>query len=74
MSPHSLSLAEAAALIAARKLSPVELLEDCLKRIAALDPRLNAFVRMTVEEAEAFIRADVARNAELRRLANFQPE
>jgi tripartite-type tricarboxylate transporter receptor subunit TctC len=31
-------------------------------------------VAETVEEAEAFIRADVARNAELLRLANFQPE
>jgi aspartyl-tRNA(Asn)/glutamyl-tRNA(Gln) amidotransferase subunit A len=57
MSPHSLTLAEAAALIAARKLSPVELLEDCLRRIAALEPSLNAFIRMTVEEAEAAARA-----------------
>jgi aspartyl-tRNA(Asn)/glutamyl-tRNA(Gln) amidotransferase subunit A len=57
MSPHSLTLAEAAALIAARRLSPVELLEDCLRRIAALDPALNAFIRMTVEEAEAQARA-----------------
>jgi len=31
-------------------------------------------VAETVEEAEAFIRADVARNAALLRLANFQPE
>ena len=31
-------------------------------------------VAETVEQAEAFIRADVARNAELLRLANFQPE
>ncbi len=31
-------------------------------------------VRETVEEAERFIVADVARNAELLRLANFQPE
>ncbi|MCU0887067.1 MAG: amidase [Rubritepida sp.] len=57
MSPHALTLADAAALIAARKLSPVELLEDCLRRIAALDPSLNAFVRMTVAEAEAQARA-----------------
>lgn len=65
MSPHALTLAEAAALIAARKLSPVELLEDCLKRIAALDPRLNAFVRMTVDEAESAARAaeaEITRN------------
>ncbi|MCX8132716.1 MAG: amidase [Roseococcus sp.] len=65
MNPHTLSLAEAAALIAARRLSPVELLEDCLRRIAALDSRLNAFVRVTVEEAEAAARAaeaEIARN------------
>jgi tripartite-type tricarboxylate transporter receptor subunit TctC len=31
-------------------------------------------VNETVEQAEAFIRADVARNAELLRIANFQPE
>ncbi len=31
-------------------------------------------VAETVEQAEAFIRADVARNAELLRLANFQPD
>lgn len=51
--PHQLSLAEASAQIAARKLSPVELLEDCLRRIAALDPKLNAFIRVTEEEARA---------------------
>ena len=56
MSPHALSLADAAALIAARKLSPVELLEDCLRRIATLQPKLHAFIRMTVAEAEAAAR------------------
>ncbi|WP_424813786.1 amidase [Roseococcus sp. YIM B11640] len=49
--PHELTLAEASGLIAARKLSPVELLEDCISRIEALDPRINAFVRQTSEEA-----------------------
>lgn len=51
--PHQLSLAQASAQIAAGKLSPVELLEDCLTRIAALDPKLNAFIRLTEEEARA---------------------
>jgi len=55
--PHALGIAEAAALIAARRLSPVELLQDCLARIAALDPRLNAFIRVTAEEALADARA-----------------
>ncbi|TCH97225.1 amidase [Roseococcus sp. SYP-B2431] len=51
--PHQLSLAEASTQIAARKLSPVELLEDCLARIAAQDPKLNAVIRLTEEEARA---------------------
>ncbi len=55
--PADLSLSEAAALIAARCLSPVELLEDCLARIAARDPGLNAFIKVTAEEARAAARA-----------------
>jgi tripartite-type tricarboxylate transporter receptor subunit TctC len=47
-------------------------------REAATAQRLSGLgfepVAETVEEAEAFIRADVARNAALLRLANFQPE
>lgn len=48
-----LSLAEAAALIAARELSPVALTEAMLARIEALEPRLHAFVRVTPERALA---------------------
>jgi len=62
--PHRLTLAEAGSLIAARKLSPVELLADCSARITALQPRINAFIRMTLEEAEAAAReaeAEIAR-------------
>ena len=55
--PHALTLAEASALIAARRLSPAELLQDCLARIAALDPGLNAFIRVLEEEAMAEARA-----------------
>ncbi|WP_192912516.1 amidase [Paracraurococcus ruber] len=55
--PHALTLAEAAALIAARRLSPVELLQDCLDRMAALEPRLNAVIRLLAEEATAAARA-----------------
>ncbi len=51
--PHALPLAEAAALIAARRLSPVELLRSCLDRIAAVEPRLNAVIRLAGEEAMA---------------------
>ncbi len=53
MSAHTLTLAEASALIAARRLSPVELLADCLSRIAAAEPRLNAFIRQLPAEAMA---------------------
>ncbi|WP_149535873.1 amidase [Siccirubricoccus phaeus] len=49
--PHALSLAAAGALIAARQLSPVELLTDCLARIEALEPKLNACICLLPEEA-----------------------
>ena len=55
--PHLLPLAEAAALIAARRLSPVGLLADCLDRIAALEPRLNTVIRLVADEAMANARA-----------------
>ena len=40
-------------LIATSKLSPVELTELCLRRIEALNPRLNAFLTVTADEALA---------------------
>ncbi len=51
------TLAEAARLIAARKLGPVELTRAMLDRIAALDPRLNAFITVTERQALAAARA-----------------
>ena len=51
--PGLMTIAEAAALIAARKLSPVELADAYLDRIAALDPQLNAFLTVTAELARA---------------------
>jgi aspartyl-tRNA(Asn)/glutamyl-tRNA(Gln) amidotransferase subunit A len=39
-----LTLVDAAALVARREVSPVELVDTCLNRIAALDDRLRAFV------------------------------
>jgi aspartyl-tRNA(Asn)/glutamyl-tRNA(Gln) amidotransferase subunit A len=47
------TIAEAARLIAAKKLSPVELTADCLGRIKALNGTLNAFVLVTEERAQA---------------------
>ena len=45
------SLAEASAGIAAGTLSPVALTEAALARIAALDPKLNAFITVTGDRA-----------------------
>jgi len=46
-----LTIAEAAPLVRGREVSPVELTEACLDRIEAVEPRLNAFITVTAEEA-----------------------
>ena len=43
--------AELAALIRARKLSPVELTDIVLDRLHALEPKLNAFITITDDQA-----------------------
>jgi aspartyl-tRNA(Asn)/glutamyl-tRNA(Gln) amidotransferase subunit A len=48
-----LTIAEASELIAARKLSPVELTKACLDRIKALDNELHSFLLVTEERALA---------------------
>ena len=53
---HWLSIAEAAELIAARKLSPVELTEALLRRIEALEGRVNAFITVDGDAAMAAAR------------------
>jgi aspartyl-tRNA(Asn)/glutamyl-tRNA(Gln) amidotransferase subunit A len=57
MSAHTLSLAEASRRIAAKTLSPSELLDDCLARIAEVEPRLNACIRLMADDARAAARA-----------------
>lgn len=52
-----LTLAEAARRIAARDLSPVELLQACLARLDAVDGRLNSFVTVTRDRALAEAKA-----------------
>jgi aspartyl-tRNA(Asn)/glutamyl-tRNA(Gln) amidotransferase subunit A len=52
-----LTIAEAARLIAAKKLSPVELTRAVLARIERLDPALNAFITVTARQALAQARA-----------------
>ncbi|MGB6980445.1 MAG: amidase [Candidatus Acidiferrales bacterium] len=56
-----LSLSEMAAAIRARKISPVELTEAHLSRIAQLNPQLNAFV--TIDAAGARAQAKLAEAA-----------
>ncbi|MGC8477735.1 MAG: amidase, partial [Acetobacteraceae bacterium] len=51
--PHWLSAAEAARAFAARRLSPVELIDALLARIDALQPKLHAFIRLDAEAARA---------------------
>jgi aspartyl-tRNA(Asn)/glutamyl-tRNA(Gln) amidotransferase subunit A len=57
--PTFLSLAEASRLIAAKSLSPVELIDACLARMEAVDPVLCSFITPTPELAR-----DLARKAE----------
>ena len=52
-----LTIAEAARLIAAKKLSPVELVRSLLARVEAIDPKVNAFLTVTGEQALAAARA-----------------
>ncbi len=51
------TIAEAARLIAAKELSPVELTRACLDRVHALDNQVHAFIHLTEERAIAEARA-----------------
>src|SRR3954470_20243819 len=53
---HHLTIAEAADLIGARKLSPVELTEALIKRTHDLDPQLDSYIRHTPDVAVAAAR------------------
>lgn len=63
-SPALLPIHRLAADIASRKLSPVDIVDDCLSRIERLEPKLHAFVsinaanaRLAAEAADKAIRA-----------------
>lgn len=56
---HFLTLAQAAELVRARRVSPVELTQAYLDRIAALDGQLHAYITVTADRA-----LDQARRAE----------
>ena len=62
--PCDLSAIEARRLIGAKRLSPVELLDSCLERIHATNPKLNAIVAM--DERAARKAAKAAENAVMR--------
>jgi aspartyl-tRNA(Asn)/glutamyl-tRNA(Gln) amidotransferase subunit A len=47
------TIAEASQLLRDRKVSPVELTQDCLARVARLDDRLNSFILLFADEALA---------------------
>lgn len=51
MQPHELTLAEAARALAGRELSPVELTESALQRIAAVEEDLGAYVSVFADAA-----------------------
>jgi Asp-tRNA(Asn)/Glu-tRNA(Gln) amidotransferase A subunit family amidase len=55
--PCDLSAVELRALIGARKLSPVELLQSCLDRIGRVNATVNAFVALDEDRAMATARA-----------------
>ncbi|MBI5283903.1 MAG: amidase [Chloroflexi bacterium] len=52
-----LPLEDAAALVASKQVSPVDLTEAVLARIDALNPKLNAYITVTAEAARAAARA-----------------
>ncbi|MGY0070247.1 amidase [Streptomyces sp. QTS137] len=59
MQPFELSLTEASRAVRARELSPVELTESVLARIAAVEGRLGAYVTVAADEAlAAAVRAE----------------
>ncbi|HWD57642.1 MAG TPA: amidase [Stellaceae bacterium] len=57
MVPEYLTIAEAARLIETKELSPVELTQSRLDRIAKLDGQLHSFIRVLPDQAHAAARA-----------------
>jgi len=60
---HWLTAAETARAIAARKLSPVELMNALLERIGRLDRKLNVFIRLDADAAMDAAKAAEAESA-----------
>ncbi|MBT3336400.1 MAG: Asp-tRNA(Asn)/Glu-tRNA(Gln) amidotransferase subunit GatA [Anaerolineae bacterium] len=53
MNLHTLNISEAQTLIQQKKISPVELVEACLRQIDIEETRINAFITVTAETARA---------------------
>lgn len=65
MQPYELSVAQAAAAIRGGALSPTDLMDSLLAQVAALEPRLTAWVTLDPDAARAAAReaeADIARS------------
>jgi aspartyl-tRNA(Asn)/glutamyl-tRNA(Gln) amidotransferase subunit A len=60
---NKLTIAEASAMLRKREISALELTRDCLERIAAAEPKLNAFITVCEKEATAQARQADARLA-----------
>ncbi len=75
MEPCDLSAVEARRLIGQKKLSPRELLESCLERIAAVNPALNAIVAQDADAArrDAEIAEEAVMNGEMLGLIHGLP-
>jgi len=54
---HTLGIADLARRISAKDVSPAELVDHLLARIAKLDPKVNAFIRVTADAARAAARS-----------------
>ncbi|MCS6930965.1 MAG: Asp-tRNA(Asn)/Glu-tRNA(Gln) amidotransferase subunit GatA [Acetobacteraceae bacterium] len=63
MRPTDLTIAEGLAALERRELSALEWTRACLEAIERLNPRLNAFITVTAEQAIAAARASDARRA-----------
>ena len=63
-----LSLSEGSDLVAAKKVSPLELVDACITRAEALEPVLNAFLTQTFETARAQAKTATAEIAAGRRI------
>ena len=55
--PTQLDLIDVAQLVRTKKISPVDLTQECLNRIERFNPKLNAFITVTAESAIAEARA-----------------